>query len=150
MNDALSEVFNIKPVEVITPNGTSVTVVADGDEDDDHLYARARHYELAEKGSEALALAMKIANGSENPRAIEVLSGLIKTLSDVNTSLLKLNKDKADIKTARTGKGNTPAVGTNVQNQQNIFVGSSKDLNRMLASEQNIINTNTDIKGQSQ
>jgi len=132
--DKLSEVFDMVPVEVITPDGKSVTVVEPGGEEEDHQYARARHYELAEKGSEALDIAMKIARETENPRSIEVLSGLIKNLSDVNKSLLSLNKDKYDARGAKTGKStNQPTVGQAVQTQNIIFAGSSKDLNKMIA-----------------
>lgn len=136
MSEALAKAFGIEPVEVIQQNGKSVTIAPEGSEDEDHTYARARHYELAEKGSEALDIAMRIARESENPRAIEVLSGLIKNLSDVNKSLLTLNKDKADVKTAKTGKGNGTSVGTAVQNQTNIvFNGSSKELNKLIAEQ---------------
>lgn len=137
MSNALSKVFDVNPVEVVSPNGTTTLTVPDGAEDEDYSYARARHYELAEKGSEALEIAMRIAHGTENPRAIEVLSGLIKTLSDVNKTMLGLNKDKADVKTAKTGKGNvTPTIGTAVQTQNNtIFVGSSKDLNKLISDQ---------------
>lgn len=131
----LNEIFELTPVEVVHPDDTTTTVVPDGSEDEDHLYARARHYELAEKGSEALDLAMKIARETENPRAVEVLSGLIKTLSDVNKSLLTLNKDKADVKTARIGKGGSQqaiTAGTHVAQQNIIFTGSSKDLNKII------------------
>lgn len=136
----LEEVFDVHPVEVINEEGKSVTIVPDGNEDDDHMYARARHYELAEKGSEALDIAMRIARESENPRAIEVLSGLIKTLSDVNKGLVVLNKDKAEAKSARTGKGNGTSanVGTAVNSQTNIiFSGSSKELNKLISEQLN-------------
>lgn len=138
MSEALSKIFNLdKPVEVVDTKGNSVTVVPDGNEDEDHLYARARHYELIEKGSEALDIAMRIARESENPRAVEVLSGLIKTLSDTNKELLNLNKSKADIKSAK-GKGGAQApqnqIGTAVQNQTNIvFSGNSADLDDLIA-----------------
>ena len=135
MSAALENIFNLAPVEVITPDNKSITVVEDGSEDEDHLYARAKHYEISEAGSEAIGIAMRIARESENPRAIEVLSGLLKNLADVNKSLLTLNKDKADAKIAKTGKGQGASVGTAVQTQNNIFVGSSKDLNKMLAEQ---------------
>ena len=88
MSEKLSEIFDVAPIEVIHTDGQSTTIVPDGDEDVDHGFARAKHYELSQKGSEALDLAMRVAKESENPRAIEVLSGLIKNLSEVNKSLL--------------------------------------------------------------
>lgn len=136
MSDELSKVFDVAPVEVITQNGESITAVPDGNEDEDHIYARARHYELAEKGSEALGIAMRVVRESESPQAIKELSGLIKTLSDVNKSLLTLNKDKAEAKTARGGKSSTPTPAVGTQNNT-IFVGSSKDLNKLISEQLN-------------
>lgn len=137
--DALSKVFGVDkaPVEVVNDAGTSVTIPPEGNEDEDHSYARARHYELAEKGAEALGIAMRIVRESENPQAIKELAGLIKTLSDVNKNLLLLNKDKADVKGAR-GKSSAQTsqnqIGTAVQNQTNIvFSGTSQDLDDIIA-----------------
>lgn len=134
--DKLSKIFDTAPVEVINATGQSVTVVPDGDEDADHIYARMRHYEIAEAGSEAIQIAMRIARESESPKAIEALSGLLKNLSEVSKSLVVINKDKYDAKGAKGGKGNGTGaqVGTAVQTQNNIiFAGSSKDLNKKLA-----------------
>lgn len=128
MSTELSEVFNIKPIEVITPK--SITVVENGDEDDDFIYARSQTYHLIEKGSEALDIAMRICKESENPRAIEVISGLLKNLSEINKSLVVLNKDKAEAKAAKIGQGTS--VGTAINNQNIIFAGNSKDLNKLL------------------
>ena len=135
--DKLNEIFDVTPVEVISPDGRTTTIVPEGAEDEDHQYARARHYELAETGAEALGIAMRILRESESPQAIKELSGLIKSLSDVNKSLLGLNKDKADVKTAKQGGGNKPSVGGGTPSvQQNIiFAGSSKDLDKLIADK---------------
>ena len=50
----------------------------------DYEYSRQTYYELIEKGKDALDLAIEIAQQSEHPRAIEVLSGMIKNVGDVN------------------------------------------------------------------
>ena len=134
--NTLSEAFNVAPVEVITTTNESVMVVGDESEDVDFAYARQRTYELAEKGHEALNVAMKVVREAESPAAITALSALIKTMSDVNKNLLVLNKDKAEAKSAKAGKGGATHVGTAVQNQHNIFVGSSKDLNKFLKEQQ--------------
>lgn len=126
------DVLDIIPLEVVHTDNSTTLVIEDGDEDADHLYARARHYELSERGSKALDLAMKVAEQSENPRAIEVLSGLIKNLADVNKSLLSLHKDKADIKATRKSPLPAAKIGTTVQQQNIIFTGNSKDLNKLI------------------
>ena len=141
MSDALSKVFDVMPrsVEIVTSDNNSITVPPDGAEDVDHAFARAKHYEISEAGSEAIGIAMRIARETENPKAIEALSGLLKNLADVNKSLLTLNKDKSDAKTAKGGKGamsvQTPqTIGTAVQNNI-IFAGSSSDLNKLIAEQ---------------
>jgi len=134
MSDSLAKVFNVTPVEVIDSTGTSVTVPPEGAEDEDWVYARARTYELAEKGAEAMEVAMRVVKEAESPAAITALSGLIKTMSDVNKNLLVLNKDKAEAKSAKAGqnKKDTPSVQTT---NNIIFSGTSKDLNKLLAEQ---------------
>lgn len=141
MSNELSEIFNIRPIEVITTQ--SHTVVPDGSEDEDFLYARTQTYNLIEKGSEALDIAIKICRESENPRAIEVLSGLVKNLSEVNKALVVLNKDKAEAKSAKIGQSTANGM-TNTQNNI-IFTGNSKLLNQLLAEQMNSLNNITPI-----
>ena len=133
MSDSLSRAFDVNPVEVIDTNGKSLIIVPEGDEDTDHTYARAKHYEIAEAGSEAIQIAMRIAREAESPKAIEALSGLLKNLSEVSKSLVTINKDKYEAKGAKSGK-NIPSIGQAVQTQNNInvFTGSSKELNKII------------------
>ena len=65
--------------------------------DNDYKYSRDTYYELVEKGKQSLELMMEVARESEHPRAFEVLSGMIKNISDVNDRLMDLNKKKKDI-----------------------------------------------------
>ena len=146
MSNELSEIFNIRPIEVITTQ--SHTVVPDGSEDEDFLYARTQTYNLIEKGSEALDIAIKICRESENPRAIEVLSGLVKNLSEVNKALVVLNKDKAEAKSAKIGQSTANGIQNGMTNntQNNIiFTGNSKLLNQLLAEQMNSLNNITPI-----
>lgn len=131
---ALHEVFDLEPitsVEVVAPDGTSTVVVPDGDAETDHSYARAKTYEVLERGSAALALALRIAEGSENPRAIEVMSGLMKNISDISKNLVTLNKDKNEARTSKKNTSAAPTIGT----QNVVFAGSSADLNKLLSGK---------------
>ena len=80
---------------------------------------------------------MKIARQSENPRAIEVMSVLMKDISNISKNLVTLNKDKSDAKAAKIaakiGKSNqvTPTIGT----QNIIFSGSSSELNKLISNQ---------------
>ena len=64
----------------------------------DYDYSRETYYELIEKGKDALENMIEVARESEHPRAYEVLSGMIKNVSDVNDRLMDLNKKQKEIK----------------------------------------------------
>ena len=90
----------------------------------DYEYSRKVLYDLIEKGMAAVEDAVLVAKESEHPRAFEVLSGLIKNTADVNDKLLDLNKKHKEINTEQTT--NDGPVNNNV------FIGSTADLQRML------------------
>ena len=48
----------------------------------DYNYSRQTYYDLIEKGKESLDLMVEVARESEHPRAFEVLSGMIKNVSE--------------------------------------------------------------------
>lgn len=141
---ALEDVFDVHGVEsvpvveVVGTDGKSTVVPpeANGSEEDvDFDFVRANHYLLAQQAQEAMSIAMRIARESEQPRAIETMATLLKTASEVNRQLLLLSKDKAEAKTAKTGKGQVQPqtqIGT-----QNVVVASSSELNKLLRGNQN-------------
>lgn len=94
----------------------------------DYEYSRATYYELIEKGRESLDLMIEVARESEHPRAFEVLSNMIKNISDVNDRLMDLNKKTKEITQERETKTST----TN-----NLFIGSTTELQRLLLDQQN-------------
>ena len=63
----------------------------------DYDYSRETYYELIERGKDALENMIEVARESEHPRAYEVLSGMIKNISDVNDRLMILNKGKKEL-----------------------------------------------------
>ena len=89
---SLADVFDVESTEVITVpiKGYEVsTEVVETVEDEkivdvDFNKARDNQYDLLTMGMASLNTAMKIAAESENPRAIEVLAGLLKTVSEMN------------------------------------------------------------------
>ena len=96
---------------------------------DDFEYARRVKHDLLAKGSEALDDMMEVARSTEHPRAYEVLSNMMKNVGDVSDSLLDLHKKKKDYKK----KEDQPALPGTTNN--NVFVGSTADLQRMLKKE---------------
>ena len=98
----------------------------------DYEYSRETYYELVEKGKQSLELMIEVARESEHPRAFEVLSGMIKNISDVNDRIMDLNKKKKDIDKKEEIK--KIANTTN-----NLFVGSTADLQKILKNEKELI-----------
>ena len=103
--------------------------------DKDYEYSRDTYYDLIEKGRESLELMIEVARESEHPRAFEVLNGMIKGVSDVNDKLMDLNRKHKDItKVVVTDPALPPPSATpNAITHNNVFIGSTTDLQRMLA-----------------
>lgn len=92
----------------------------------DFSEARMNMKNLINTGFDAINEMMKVAEASDSPRAYEVVSILLKTMTEMNSEMVSLHEkaNKAE-----------PQSSKNIQNTTNnsIFVGSTKDL-------QNIIN----------
>ena len=101
--------------------------------DKDYAYSRDTYYELIEKSKQSLDLMLEVARESEHPRAFEVLSGMIKNISDVNDRLMDLNKKKKDLD--RKEEIKNIAKTTN-----NLFVGSTAELQKILKNETDLVN----------
>ena len=101
--------------------------------DNDYKYSRDTYYELVEKGKQSLELMIEVARESEHPRAFEVLSGMIKNISDVNDRLMDLNKKKKDLDRKEEIK-NIP----NTTN--NLLVGATAELQKLLKNETDLKN----------
>ena len=101
--------------------------------DNDYKYSRDTYYELVEKGKQSLELMIEVARESEHPRAFEVLSGMIKNISNVNDRLMDLNKKKKDLDRKEEIK--------NIANTtNNLFVGSTAELQKLLKNETDLKN----------
>ena len=101
--------------------------------DNDYQYSRETYYDLLEKGRESMELMIDVARESEHPRAFEVLSGMMKNMADINDKLMALNKQKKDIDREDDPK----RLGNTTNN--NLFLGSTADLQRLLQNEKKVI-----------
>lgn len=95
----------------------------------DYEHIRKSLYDLSNQGEEAIDLMMELARESEHPRAFEVLGQLIKQKADINDKLMKLHKSNKEIK-----KEDAPALEGGTTNN-NVFIGSTTDLQKMLRNE---------------
>jgi len=123
LNDNLSEIFDIEPIQKVEslPVVTTSTEVVVGDEvETDAALARKNIKSLLDKGSNAIDNLLLVAQESEHPRAYEVAANFIKTLADLNKDLLDVQKKKSDLR---------PQVATQSINvEKAVFVGSTAEL----------------------
>lgn len=106
--------------------------------DNDYDYSRETYYELIEKGKDALEDMINVARESEHPRAFEVLSGMIKNISDVNDRLMDLNKKKKEL-------DRKDETVKQIENQQNNFYLSTSELQKMM-SQGEVVDADPDPK----
>jgi len=104
------------------------------DVEEDFAQTRANYQDLIERGFDTLDTIKVILEDSEHPRSAEVLSNTLKIIADMNRDMFGLHRMKQSTKDAILGENknpNNPSI-ENQNNQQNIFVGSSAELQKML------------------
>jgi hypothetical protein len=97
---------------------------------DDFDYARENLMDVIGKGQEALFDLMDVARQSQHPRAYEVLSTLMNTMVGASKDLLELQAKKKKL------MDSDPAANTQ-QVTNNLFVGSTMELQQMLDQRKN-------------
>ena len=140
--DEIIKSLDILQSDVITPVKVKEKVLPQlapetETEDIDYNFVRDNYYEIINQGQAALAGALRVAIGSEHPRAYEVVGSLLKSLADVNRQLLQVGEDKQKVKAARKGVGGPGSTPANITQNNAIFVGNSSDLNKLLAGAAN-------------
>lgn len=128
-DDKLSEIFEVQPIgktEIISKQGEVIPQTNEALELD-YETTRSNLHSILTQGQDALMHALQVAKNSEHPRAFEVVGGLMKHLSDINTQLLDLHKRKQQIDMPKGKVSDTTSVTNN-----SIFVGSTSDLSKML------------------
>lgn len=125
----MGEILQIEPnkQEVLSPDNSNKDV------EDDYDYARRNLRDLIDSGMGDLDRVMEIARQSESPRAFEVATNLLKTLTDTNKDLLELAKKKKDL-TQEKEKAQT--ITNNA-----LFVGSTADLQKLIQGKDDGRNT---------
>ena len=88
-------------------------MVLSENEADDYEFARKNIRTIVERGSIALDKMLEVADLSQHPRSYEVVSTLIKSLSDANKDLLELSEKKGRIEKSKTG-GEAQTINNNL------------------------------------
>jgi|SRR6056300_713596 len=129
--DIIGEVLDLEPLEKEDKQPILYNPQLDTKEDDQQIetdaeYVRGNLYDVITKGQGALDELLSVADQSQNPRAYEVVSGMLKTLLDANKDLLDMHEKKKKLKSKEQ-----PTEQGNVTNN-NLFVGSTNDLLKMI------------------
>lgn len=142
MFSKLEETFDLEAVDVevplvksrevveVAPQGAMVALDAEDEKDKaDRDLARETFKRMITKSEDMLEALTQIAAGTEHPRAFEVAANLVKTITDVASKLDEVSSRSMLPK----GKGSRPETDGPQQNiQNNLFVGSSEELMRMI------------------
>ena len=132
--DYIGKHLGIKPViidaEIVGEPPRKAIVKAENTSSEterDYKYARQNFIDIIEKGAEALEELMDVARQSQHPRAYEVLATTMKTLIDANKDLVEMSR-----------KNNPePEDTTSSKITNNLFVGSTNDLQQILRDMRN-------------
>jgi hypothetical protein len=126
LNDVLDIADDIIDVDIKVSKAPSVQIKTT-DLTTDYDFSRDQYQSLIEKGNAALEELLTIAKEGEQPRAFEVATQLINSLTATTKELLILQKTKNEIE----------KIVKPVKTENNLFIGSTKDLQELLAMKKN-------------
>ena len=124
MDDEISKALGLTHVELPTAEVQEIPQI-----ESDYEYARGNMISAIEKGQEALNGILELAGMSQHPRSYEVAAKLLDSVTNANEKLLELTKKKMDI----SGEIGQPKTINN-----NLFVGSTAELQRLIKSNGNV------------
>ena len=127
--DPISDSLGIEPM-VNTAKITSVLPAVKSETNNDYEYARRNLYDLIKKGHSALDDIIDIAKQSQQARAFEVATNLIKTMAETNKDLMALAKTQKEL------TQESPTSPNKTVNN-NLFVGSTSELLKMIKTNGN-------------
>lgn len=110
--------------------------------DDDYEFSRETYRNLVSKSNDAIEQMLNLAMQSEHPRAFEVLSNMLKNTSDMTDKLMELQKRRKAMVEQEQQDGVQPAQALT---QNNIFMGSTTDLQKHLIDQLKQKNIDPDV-----
>jgi hypothetical protein len=131
-NNPINDALGIVPSSFATAVSTIVANAKNDSANEDFTYARANIREVIQNGSDAIARMAQIADQSQNARDFEVLSNLMTTVVNASEKLLKVQKSIREL-----DKADEPRDQEAKQVTNNLFVGSTAELQKILADIRN-------------
>lgn len=138
MNENLENALNINPPEIIEgevvkrePKQIIVTDEMDSqrkslDRRADYAEVRGNLKNIIDSGMNAIDGILAVASEGESPRAYEVVSQLIKSVSEANKDLIGLHQQMKELE-KETASQSAGSITNN-----SIFVGSTKELQQLV------------------
>lgn len=131
MTEYIDNALGLNTLPVVVDDHVNLPLAVDTQQiDDDVHYARSNLYDAVAKSKQAVDDMLLIAQGSQHPKAYEVLNAAIKTLADISSGIVDLQIKKQRL----NGGRDTPAE---IQTVNNLFVGSTAELQQMLEKMKN-------------
>lgn len=139
MNDIISQKLGIDPIDKATKQEESKATDLELIFDDDIETARLAMKRLLVTGEVALGDLLAIAQQSQHPRAFEVVSTLISTLTSTSKELATISMKKAELKIKSSAGAGMPSGSTDSNGG---FNGGTTQLlklvKQLIKDEQNI------------
>mgnify|MGYP003113130979 CR=1 FL=1 len=127
--EKLSESLNTNfDAHLPVKNQKEITVTQHGEDkvDSDYVQVRKNLYDLIETGKDAVQNILDVAKAGDSPRAYEVVSQMLKTVSEMNKDVLEVH-DK--VKKIKEDKYNLTQKNTT---NNTIYVGSTSELQDLI------------------
>jgi len=132
MRNSMAKVLNVTPVVITTkddrqlPDIPAIKLTGEKQEAVDIIDgAKESIFEVIKTGEGALEAAAEIAGQSQNAKDLEVVGKLMDSIVNANKVLVDISKRKVDMHKQEANNSTGPIAN-------NIFVGSTADLYKML------------------
>lgn len=125
----LKKLEDERPLPAVAMSETDLETLHEKQQEEDLQYARSILKQAEAYNAEAIEGILHIARNSDQPRAYEVAGGLIKNLQDTAKDMLEVQEKHKRI-------SEDGSKGKNIKTQNNMFVGSTKELLQALKGEQ--------------
>ena len=130
LNDNLSSLLDVEPIkntefelmETDENSSETGTETTENIVEEDTDFARKNIKALIKSGNDAIRELLLVAKDSQAPRAYEVVSALLKNISDLNKDLLELQKRKKDLNPSQFKNQNISV------DKAIVFTGSTTEL----------------------